>query len=134
MTQVSAQFQSEDDAGSHITHMTSSEKTPVLVTTVDISPGVSVTLQVFAGDDPASVAEAFCAEHGLADSVVGPLREHIEENMREEAGFDEAIRAIATTWKSEMVYSPAPLRAKPIGTNPAMVISVPVSIGAASVR
>lgn len=94
MTQVSAQFQSEDDAGSHITHMTSSEKTPVLVTTVDISPGVSVTLQVFAGDDPASVAEAFCAEHGLADSVVGPLREHIEENMREEAGFDEAIRAI----------------------------------------
>ena len=57
----------------------------MLVTTVDISPGVSVQLSVFPGDDPGSVAEAFCAAHGLVESVVGPLTEHIEENLREEA-------------------------------------------------
>ena len=36
---------------------------------------------------------------------------------------------MATTAKIEKVYSPAALRAKPIGTNPATVTSVPVSIG-----
>ena len=39
-----------------------------------------------------------------------------------------------TTAKIEKVYSPAALAAKPIGTKPAIVTSVPVSIGAASVR
>ena len=43
----------------------------------------------------------------------------------------DAISAIATTAKIEKVYSPAELAAKPIGTKPAMVISAPVSIGAA---
>ena len=38
---------------------------------------------------------------------------------------------MATTAKIEKVYSPAPLFAKPIGTNPATVTSVPVSIGKA---
>ncbi len=37
-----------------------------------------------------------------------------------------------TTAKIEKVYSPAELRAKPIGTKPAMVTSVPVSIEDAS--
>ena len=45
----------------------------------------------------------------------------------------DVTSAIATTAKIENVYSPAELRAKPIGTKPAIVISVPVSIGAASV-
>src|SRR5262245_60889767 len=40
---------------------------------------------------------------------------------------------MATTAKIENVYSLAALLAKPIGTKPAMVISVPASIGAASV-
>ena len=46
----------------------------------------------------------------------------------------ESIRASPTTTKMEKVYSPAELRAKPIGTNPAAVMKLPVSIGAASVR
>ena len=46
----------------------------------------------------------------------------------------ETISAMPTTAKIEKVYSPAVLAAKPIGTKPAMVTSVPVSIGAASVR
>ena len=45
----------------------------------------------------------------------------------------DVISAIATTAKIENVYSPAELLAKPIGTKPAIVISVPISIGAASV-
>jgi hypothetical protein len=39
--------------------------------------------------------------------------------------------AMATTAKIEKVYSPAALRAKPIGTKPATVANVPVSIGKA---
>ena len=47
------------------------------------------------------------------------------------ATTQDAISAMATTAKIEKVYSPAALRAKPIGTNPATVTSVPVSIGKA---
>ena len=46
----------------------------------------------------------------------------------------ETIRQMPTTAKIEKVYSPAELLAKPIGTKPAMVTSVPISIGKASVR
>src|SRR6516164_6712517 len=45
----------------------------------------------------------------------------------------ETTSAIVTTAKIENVYAPAELRAKPIGTKPAMVTKVPVSIGIASV-
>ena len=45
----------------------------------------------------------------------------------------DTISEMPTTAKIENVYSPAALRAKPIGTKLAMVTSVPVSIGAASV-
>ena len=45
----------------------------------------------------------------------------------------ETISAIVTTAKIENVYSPAALRAKPIGTKPAAVTNEPVSIGNASV-
>ena len=46
----------------------------------------------------------------------------------------EVTSAIATTAKIENVYSPALLFANPIGTKLAIVTSVPISIGAASVR
>ena len=46
----------------------------------------------------------------------------------------ETISEMPTTAKIEKVYSPAVLAAKPIGTKPAIVTSVPVSIGAASER
>src|SRR5262245_16140187 len=49
------------------------------------------------------------------------------------ATSQEATSEIATTAKIEKVYSLAELRANPTGTKPAMVISVPASIGAASV-
>ena len=81
-------FFCEDESASH---MTTYDRVPVLVTTVDISPGVSVTLSVYPGDDPCAVAQAFCAQHNLADSVVGPLTDHIEENLREEESIDEGI-------------------------------------------
>ena len=40
----------------------------------------------------------------------------------------DTISAMLTTAKSENVYSPAELAAKPTGTKPAMVTSVPASI------
>lgn len=43
----------------------------------------------------------------------------------------DASRASATTANSENMYSPASLRANPIGTKAAMVTSVPVSRGRA---
>ena len=46
----------------------------------------------------------------------------------------ETISEMPTTEKIENVYSPAELFAKPIGTKLAIVTSVPISIGAASVR
>ena len=46
----------------------------------------------------------------------------------------DTTSAMPTTAKIENVYSPAALAAKPIGTKPAIVTSVPVSIGAASLR
>src|SRR6516165_12385708 len=45
----------------------------------------------------------------------------------------DTISAMVTTAKIENVYSPAVLRAKPIGTKPAAVTNDPVSIGNATV-
>ncbi len=45
------------------------------------------------------------------------------------ATSQDTISAMATTAKIANVYSPAALRAKPMGTKPAIVTSVPVSIG-----
>ena len=47
------------------------------------------------------------------------------------ATHHDPISAIATTAKIENVYSPAALCAKPIGTNAAIVTSVPASLGKA---
>ena len=47
------------------------------------------------------------------------------------AAIQDEISAMATTAKIEKVYSPAALRAKPMGTNPATVTSVPVRRGKA---
>lgn len=59
------------------------DQLPLLVTTVDIAPGVSVQLEFYSGEDPLDVSQRFCLEHGLPESVVGPLKEHIEQNTRD---------------------------------------------------
>src|SRR5579871_2743847 len=51
--------------------------------------------------------------------------------VKSTATNQDAISAIATTAKSENVYSPAELAAKPTGMKPAMVTSVPASIATA---
>lgn len=64
-------------------------KVPLLVTTVDIAPGVSVQLEFHAGEDPFEVSKRFCEQHGLPESVVGPLKEHIEENTSDNAPAED---------------------------------------------
>ncbi len=67
-----------------------------------------------------------------ACAALGFLRIQVpSKGAKTTATTQDAIRAMATTAKIEKVYSPAALRAKPIGTNPATVTSVPVSIGKA---
>ncbi len=53
-----------------------------LITTVDIGEGRSERLEVRRGDDPAAVVRAFCGRHVLPDSVVGPLTQHVLDNLR----------------------------------------------------
>lgn len=67
------------------------ESYPVLVTTVDIRPGISVQLEIYDGDDPGAVAEAFCREHGLPETVVQPLTNHIVENMEDVVDFESLV-------------------------------------------
>ena len=53
--------------------------------------------------------------------------------MKITATNHDGISAMPTTAKIENVYSPAELRAKPMGTKPAIVMKVPVSMAKASV-
>ena len=69
-----------------------------------------------------------------APAASGFLRSHTPSSgANRTATNQETMSAIVTTAKIENVYSPAALRAKPIGTKPAMVTNVPVSIGSAKV-
>jgi len=72
---------------------------------------------------------------GAAGSVAcGFLRNATPSSgMKMTATSQDARTAMLNTAKIENVYSPAELRAKPIGTKPAMVTSDPVSIGNARV-
>src|SRR5216684_2297181 len=60
----------------------------------------------------------------LSGRMVTPIR-----GANRTATIQERRSANATTAKSENVYSPAALFAKPIGTKPATVTNVPVNIG-----
>ena len=63
----------------------------------------------------------------------GFLSSHTESSgMNSTATSHETSSAMLTTAKIENVYSPALLLAKPIGTKPAAVMNVPVSIGMAT--
>src|SRR6478752_7025472 len=64
-----------------------------------------------------------------AAAVLGGARIATPSNgANRTATNQDTISAIATTANSEKVYSPAPLAAKPTGTKPAMVTSVPASM------
>ena len=58
------------------------EKPTILVTTVDIGGGRSDTIAIRRGDDPADLARAFCELHSLPEGVLGPLTEHLLDNLR----------------------------------------------------
>ena len=53
----------------------------ILVMTVEISEGVSDTIEVKENDSPVTLAQNFCAKNSLPDKVVGPLTAHIENNL-----------------------------------------------------
>src|ERR1700747_3032948 len=67
---------------------------------------------------------------GSAAWVVGGLRITAPSiGAKITATNHDAISAMATTAKSENVYSPAELAAKPTGMKPALATSVPPSMG-----
>ncbi|KAL4440425.1 hypothetical protein ABPG75_003426 [Micractinium tetrahymenae] len=69
------------------------ERPTLLVTTVDIAEGRAARIEVRLGDDPVDVARAFCARHGLPDTIVLPLAHHLEENLAEHAAAEAAAGA-----------------------------------------
>jgi cobalamin biosynthesis protein CobT len=52
-----------------------------LVITVEIEEGKSERIEMWEGDSPRQLAMQFCEEHGLDESVVEPLTEHILDNV-----------------------------------------------------
>jgi hypothetical protein len=68
--------------------------------------------------------EASILRRVLSGKIVTPIR-----GANRTATIQERRSAKATTAKSENVYSPAALFAKPMGTKPATVTKVPVNIG-----
>lgn len=66
----------------HHADIKDNDKPTILVTTVDIGGGKSDTIAIRRGDDPADLARAFCDLHSLPDGVLGPLTEHLLDNLR----------------------------------------------------
>jgi len=58
------------------------ERPVVLITTVDIGNGKSDKIEIRKGDEPKDAALAFCNRHGLPTNIVGPLTQHILDNLR----------------------------------------------------
>lgn len=64
----------------------------ILVTTVELGPGISGTITLYDGDDPREAAERFCLDQGLPPNVVEPLTLHILENLdsiEQQTGFND---------------------------------------------
>jgi hypothetical protein len=63
----------------------------ILVTTVELAPGIEGTITLYEGDDPRGATQRFCLEHGLPANVVEPLTLHILENLENlELGTDNS--------------------------------------------
>lgn len=58
------------------------ERPVILITTVDIGGGKSDKIEIKKGDDPAHAAQDFIDRHGLPATILGPLTQHILENLR----------------------------------------------------
>jgi len=54
----------------------------ILKVTVEVSTDTSDTILVREGDVPQTLAEQFCARHGLQANLVDPLTAHIRENLK----------------------------------------------------
>lgn len=61
------------------------DRPTILVTTVDIGGGRNGVIEIKKGDDPEVLAARFCDMHGLPDTVVGPLTDHLLDNLRKAA-------------------------------------------------
>lgn len=72
----------------------------VLITTVDIGGGRSGKIEVRKGDEPQDAARAFCKMHGLPDSVVGPLTDHLLDHLRKAVKKDESLKVCAMSTNS----------------------------------
>jgi hypothetical protein len=53
----------------------------ILIMTVEIGDGRADNIRVHEHSDPAQLAAAFVRQHGLAETVVAPLTEHIRANI-----------------------------------------------------
>ena len=99
-------------------------------------PAECAALGFFGTQDPSRRARAPRSVRMTApassESASGLFRiQTPSKGAKRTATTQEMTSAMATTAKIENVYSPAALRAKPIGTKPTTVTSVPVSIGKA---
>ncbi|GAX82985.1 hypothetical protein CEUSTIGMA_g10412.t1 [Chlamydomonas eustigma] len=72
----------------------------VLVTTVDIGGGKSDKIVIKRGDDPADLANAFCQRHKLPDGVLGPLTEHLLDNLRKASKSISVVSQVPTVTDS----------------------------------
>uniref|UniRef100_A0A7S0R6Y6 PFU domain-containing protein n=1 Tax=Chlamydomonas leiostraca TaxID=1034604 RepID=A0A7S0R6Y6_9CHLO len=64
----------------------------VLITTVDIGGGRNGKIELRKGDEPVDAARAFCQKHGLPESVIGPLTNHLLDHMRKAAKKEESVK------------------------------------------
>ena len=52
----------------------------VLITTIDISPGVAEAVELRKNDDPVVVARRFCELHNMPEQICEPLAKHLTEH------------------------------------------------------
>jgi hypothetical protein len=75
MATISAQRQTLELVNNRV------QRPTILVTTVELAPGIEGTITLYEGDDPRDAAQRFCLEHRLPANVVEPLTLHILENL-----------------------------------------------------
>merc|ERR1712242_9736 len=64
------------------------ERLPKLVFDVETDGGIRY-IEFREGDDCLHLAQRFCLDHSLGDDLVGPLAEHMEQRLRDQAILEE---------------------------------------------